>query len=139
MSGIEIVGLILGAIPILLPALDAYKNGLSRTAVFVRRRRHVEELIRALGVNRLLLDQHVRLLLTKVGVEDIPNDSMELFRLLDEDKQINEDIKAFLGTEAHKLYVDTVRVCESVIRDLVRSIEGFLPKQAVSRLCQILS
>src|SRR5579871_4376767 len=76
MSGIEIVGLILGAIPILLPALDAYKNGLSRTAVFVRRRRHVEELIRALGVNRLLLDQHVRLLLTKVGVEDIPNDSM---------------------------------------------------------------
>lgn len=136
MSGVEVVGLLLGAIPLILPALDTYKDGLSRASVFVRRRRHVEELIRALGVNRLLLDQNVRLLLTRVGVEDIPSNSLELFRLLDEDRQINEDIKVFLGTEAHKIYVDTVGICEGVIRGLVNSVEGLLPKQAVSRSCR---
>ena len=136
MSGIEVAGLVLGTIPLLLPALDIYKDGLSRMSVFVRRRRHVEELIRALGVNRLLLDQNVRLLLTKVGVEEIPTNSLDLFRRLAEDKEINEDVKAFLGPEAYKLYVDTVAACEIVIRDLVKSIEGFLPKQVVS--CSLL-
>ncbi|KIY01466.1 uncharacterized protein Z520_03018 [Fonsecaea multimorphosa CBS 102226] len=129
MSGLEIVGTVLAVIPLLLPALDLYKNGLSRVSVFLRRRKHVEKLIHALHLQKTLLTENVRTLAIRAGVDvdDIPEDPRQLFELLHGDDDLKGRVEAYLGTEANELYMSAVVACEEVVRNIVAHIEGFLP------------
>ena len=128
-SGLAIAGTVLAAIPLLLPALDLYKAGLSRASVFFRRRKHVEKLIHALHLQKTLLTENVRTLVIRVGidVDDIPEDPQELFELLHDDNDLKERAEAYLGAEANELYKCAVVNCEEVVRNIAAHIEGFLP------------
>ncbi|EXJ70240.1 uncharacterized protein A1O5_06308 [Cladophialophora psammophila CBS 110553] len=129
MSGFEIAGTVLAVIPILLPALNLYKPGLSRASVFFRRRKHVEKLIHALHLQTALLTENVRTLVIRVGVDvdDIPEDPQQLFELLHDDNYLKERVKTYLGTEANQLYMSAIVACEEVVRNIAAHIEGFLP------------
>jgi hypothetical protein len=129
MSGFEIAGVVLAVIPLLVPALNLYKESLSRTSVFFRRRKHVEKLIHALYLQKTLLTENVRTLLIRVGVDvdDIPEDAQQLSELLHDDDDLKARVEAYLGTEANELYKYAVVTCEEVVRNLAAHIEGFLP------------
>ncbi|KIW35146.1 uncharacterized protein PV07_01861 [Cladophialophora immunda] len=136
MSGLEIAGTVLAVIPLLLPALDLYKSGLSRASVFFRRRKHVEKLIHALHLQKTLLTENVRTLVIRAGidVDDIPEDPQQLFELLRDDDDLKEKVEAYLGTEANKLYMCAVVACEEVVRNVAAHIEGFLPAGQLTQL-----
>lgn len=129
MSGLETASIVLAVIPLLVPALDLYKNGLSRASVFFRRRKHVEKLIHSLHLQKTLLTENVRSLLIRVvsDVDDIPEDPQQLFELLRNDDDLKERVDAYLGIETNELYKHAVVTCEEVVRNIAAHIEGFLP------------
>lgn len=63
MAGIEVVGLVLGAIPLVISALEHYDDLLAPTKAFMRSKHHLTRLTRELYIIRASYDQAIRLLL----------------------------------------------------------------------------
>jgi hypothetical protein len=134
MAGVEVVGLVLAVIPLLLPLLDEYKDGMRRTSVFFKRKKHVEKLGKALLTQRVLLAENVRTLLLRIEVEDIPEAPIDLFKLLDGNDDIKTRIEEYLGKDAYTSYINVVLSSERVVRRLVKAIDSFIPLLQVRRL-----
>jgi hypothetical protein len=62
-TGVEIAGLVLGAIPLIISALEHYEDIAAPTKAFIRWRRHLRRLIQELYIIRASYDQAIRLLL----------------------------------------------------------------------------
>ncbi|KAJ5175165.1 uncharacterized protein N7482_001042 [Penicillium canariense] len=62
-TGVETAGLVLGAIPIIISALENYENLAAPTQAFIHWKRHLRRLIRELYTIHTSYDQAVRLLL----------------------------------------------------------------------------
>ncbi|KAJ5521106.1 hypothetical protein N7463_001559 [Penicillium fimorum] len=62
-AGVEIAGLVLGAIPLIISALENYENLAAPTKAFIHWKRHLRRLIRELYTIHISYDQAVRLLL----------------------------------------------------------------------------
>jgi hypothetical protein len=135
MSGVEVVGLVLAVIPLLLPLLDEHKDGMKRSGIFFKRKKHVEKLSKALLTQRVLLSENVRTLLLRVEVDDIPERPVDLFHLLSGNDDVAVRIENFLGAEAYASYIDAVATSEYVVRRLIRGIEAFLPLLNVRSAC----
>jgi len=96
MSGVEIAGAVLGALPVLIEAVvDLYKN---RVRFALQKRQYVAKLARSLFFQKQILEKIVRSLIIASGCEDIS--------LLDEvqleystDPAIQEQEQDFLGDE----------------------------------------
>jgi hypothetical protein len=62
-TGVEAAGLVLGAIPLIISALENYENLAAPTKAFIHWKRHLRRLIRELYTIHTSYDQAVRLLL----------------------------------------------------------------------------
>jgi hypothetical protein len=62
-TGVEAVGLVLGAIPLIISALEHYEDFASPTISFIHWRRHLRRLIQELYTIQASYDQAIRLLL----------------------------------------------------------------------------
>lgn len=63
MSGVEVAGLVLGAIPLIISALQSYEDLAAPTKAFIHWRRHLKRLIRELYTIHTSYEQAIRLLL----------------------------------------------------------------------------
>jgi hypothetical protein len=126
-TGVETAGLVLAAIPVLLTLLDVYKDGMKRTGVFFKRKKHIEKLSRALLTQRVLLTENVRTLLLRVEIDHIPEKPLELFELLNDNKEVRARIEQFLGREAYASYIDVVSSSERVVQRLLIGFKAFNP------------
>ena len=127
LTGVEVAGLILAVLPLLLPLLDEYKDGMRRTAIFFKRKKHVDKLAKALLTQRVLLAENVRTLLLRVEVDNAPEEPVQLVQLLLSNDEIKDRIKEYLGKEAYASYIDAISSSESVIRRLIKGIDSFIP------------
>ena len=127
LTGVEVAGLVLAVLPLLLPLLDEYKDGMKRTAIFFKRKKHVDKLAKALLTQRVLLAENVRTLLLRVEVDNIPEKPAELFQLLHGNDEIKHRIEQYLGKEAYTSYIDAVSSSERVVRRLIKGIDSFIP------------
>lgn len=69
MSGLEILGLILGAMPILISALEGYQKLGKKRDAFRRKSMHIDRMIRALDWQQKLIRSDVRLVLRNAGLD----------------------------------------------------------------------
>jgi hypothetical protein len=126
-TGVEVAGLVLAVLPLLLPLLDEYKDGMRRTAIFFKRKKHVDKLAKALLTQRVLLAENVRTLLLRVEVDNVPEEPVKLLALLHGNDEIKDRIEEYLGKEAYALWIDAISSSESVIRRLIKGIDSFIP------------
>jgi hypothetical protein len=63
LTGVEIAGLVLGAIPLIISALEHYEDFTAPTKAFIHWRRRLRRLIQELYIIRASYDQAIRLLL----------------------------------------------------------------------------
>jgi len=69
--GLETAGLVLGAIPLIISALEHYDDFVAPTKALIHWRRHLRKLIQELYIIRTSYDQAIRLLLKPfAGLED---------------------------------------------------------------------
>jgi hypothetical protein len=71
MSGIEVAGLVLGALPILFTAVDCSKDGIHRVGAAFRKKKYVQKLGHALLLQQQILGETEKSVLMASGCEDI--------------------------------------------------------------------
>ncbi|KAI1260761.1 hypothetical protein F5Y18DRAFT_431931 [Xylariaceae sp. FL1019] len=85
MSGLEIAGVVLGAIPLVISALEHYKAGKGAAATFFKWRDQLDTLINRLKLQRCLLHLELLELLRSSGIEEAMAEDLseeECFRVL---------------------------------------------------------
>ncbi|KAL8810331.1 MAG: hypothetical protein Q9200_002668 [Gallowayella weberi] len=137
MSGIEMAGLVLGAIPVVIWALENYKT----TREIWRRSRSkallVDRLINALKEQRLLMELDVQVLLKAASYEDHEIVDLEAFScyelLLDQGLAVA--LQRYLG-RVYEPYRAALGRCESILTDIAQSIGGLTPRAPSQPACE---
>ena len=70
MSGIEVAGVVLGVLPLVVTALEDYKEGLDPVKAFLRWERELPQFIRKLRNQHVHFQQTMRLLLEPITTDD---------------------------------------------------------------------
>ena len=128
MSGIEVAGLVLGAVPIVIWGLEQYKTTRdiwrrSRTKALL-----VDRLINALQEQRVLIEIDLQLLLRAADVEDdeiVALETSSCYGLL-QDSGLAKALVQYLG-RAYEPYRSALQRCERILVDIARSIGGLIP------------
>jgi hypothetical protein len=136
MSGVEAAGFVLAAVPIVLQLLEKYKEGIDRTAVIFRRRKHVEKLGHALLMQHALLGANLKSLLLDSGVDgasDVLDDPFGVLRAVG----VEETLEEYLGQENYRAYSYALLQCEKHVKEVTGGLEGFGADLGVSlyRFC----
>ncbi|KAH6641213.1 hypothetical protein F5144DRAFT_506286 [Chaetomium tenue] len=124
MSGFEIAGVVLGAIPLVISALENYRSGKGAARAFLKWRGDLNILISRLKRQHMLFSFDTRKLLVVANVDDpdgrVDYTEMECVELLSK-KGTENKIRSFLAT-FYGLFLDTLKAYESCLKRIVRKI-----------------
>lgn len=125
-TGIEVAGLVLGAIPLLISALENYENFLDPTKSFFKYRGELSRATRQLGNYYTSYEQSIQILLTPIADPQELHDMMENTNSeLWTDKKLEEALQKRLGKSYHA-YTRTVQEIEDAMTSIAEhlNIEG---------------
>ena len=111
----EVAGIVLGAIPIVITALQCYKDTIKLGGRLFKRKKHVEKLIRALTEQKGALEQNLEWLSKAI---DEPWHRIEELDL--EDEGIREAMIGHLGSSGSRSFALALRnapVSSETLRD----------------------
>ena len=125
MSGFEVAGIVLGAMPLIVSALESYKTSKKLWARFRKTALHIDELIEALAENQALIEASVDFLCQKLDADTfLGSDVMDYTSRLRR-KDIASDIQSFMGT-LYKPYKTALLRCESTLWKIVNKFDGLI-------------
>lgn len=122
MSGFEVAGVVLGAIPLIIEAIKAYKAGKSAASMFVQWRGLLDRLLDKLEFQDFDFYMSIRNLLQAAGVEVLYDDKVACREALcrpENQHLLNE----YLGA-ARTLFDQTVRNYETYLRQIASKLSG---------------
>lgn len=126
MSGLEVAGVVLGAVPLIVAALESYKTSKRLWARLRKTALHIDELIEALAENQALIEASVDSLFQNVGAEDalLVHDVVDYasrFRR----KNIAPDIRSFMG-KLYEPYEKALFRCEHTLLKIIKKFDGLI-------------
>ena len=142
MSGIEVVGIALGILPIVLQSVDVYKDSIRRVSTTIRKRKHVEKLARALLLQQQILEETVKSVVLASGCENVgalEEAPFEYFR----NEDVRERVEDYLGLKNSIAFIGILTAINDIVRKVAENISGLVPTCEVSapmqtqRLCCI--
>ncbi|RAL17609.1 uncharacterized protein BO97DRAFT_430582 [Aspergillus homomorphus CBS 101889] len=127
MSGVEVVGVVLGAIPLVISALDYYKVTKQSFRSIRNKDILLDQLIESLKEQRFFFQTDICLALKKTNLEvkqimAMINDS-GLSRF--DNPEIAEALQEYLG-EGATLYINAITRCEAILGDIVANTSGLI-------------
>lgn len=127
MSGFEVAGVVVGAVPLIVIALERYqKLGRMRDA-FRKRSLHLDRMIRALKWQQRLIHSDVKIVLRNAGLDEETTSQHErLDRLQDlfEREDVQDAVRDFLG-DKHDAYLEVMQDFQRTLLEIAKSIKGF--------------
>lgn len=132
MSGLEVVGVVLGAIPLLISAIEKYKTASRRLKLYQQKVTLVNELIRSLKEQEFFIKADLSLTLkaTSIGQDHIPillqNPSLGVL----DDQDLSDEIREYLGEGFHP-YVAALVSCQRRLMELARHLNGLISDDEV--------
>ncbi|KAK7711995.1 hypothetical protein SLS64_005266 [Diaporthe eres] len=128
MSGIEVAGLVLGALPLVLKSVDAYRDGFRRFGTTFNKRKHVEKLARALLLQQRTLEELIKSVVLASGCEDVlalDDDPVGYLKSPD----VQEQVEEYLGPKSTSFLVDELEINSEAVGkgpkdDLIAIIEA---------------
>ena len=123
----EVAGVVLGAIPIVIAALQCYKDTIKLGGRLFKRKKHVEKLIRALTEQKGALEQNLEWLSKAI---DEPCDRIEELDL--EDEHVREAMMEYLGSSGSRSFAMALTNAQTTVSSIIRNIKGLLPDEIVS-------
>ncbi|KAJ5739887.1 hypothetical protein N7533_012671 [Penicillium manginii] len=133
MSGFEIVGVVLGAIPLIISAIDCYKTTSQKIKFMTKKELLLDRLIQSLEEQKFLLDNEIRLALQGTHLDEeeiialIARQGLNPFQ----DPEIADSLKDHLG-DAFPLYKKAVSRCEDNLKAIIANISGLSSASQVS-------
>lgn len=137
MSGIEVAGLLLGAIPILLEGLDAYKKGLRGLKAGFQKRKHVEILSHALLEQSQTLQAIVQSILLHSGCGDFQRFDDDIDSFL-QDADVQKIVDDYLGGNDALVFTSAMRECNNIVEKVATKIASVVPSIKVRCLSDAL-
>lgn len=122
--GMEAVGVVLGAIPLVISALRSYKDAKKFGGRFLNRKKHVEKLIRALQEQHGALQTIIIWLFKAI---DEPYDDYETGSCF-QDAIIRSKMIDYLGAEGFESFDLALKRAQQAVKQIARSIKEFLPE-----------
>ena len=124
MSGIEVAGLVLGALPLVISALDAYKAGRTHFSVWRRHGEFLDILISQLRMQEVFFQGHIEVLLKSAGTDSIVIEALKssngkLMHSTDGD----EDLRDFLGS-AYDTLLHVLRLYRGTMESIACKLQG---------------
>lgn len=126
MSGFEVAGVVLGALPILFLAVDESKKGIARGALFFRKRRYVEKLALALLTHKQHLTEILKSILLGSGCNDLVALEHDPVGYL-KDESITDQVLDYLGEETFAACSGLVQQCYVTVKRVAMKIAGLVP------------
>lgn len=130
MSGLEVAGVVLGAIPIIICAIENYESTLDRVQVFLKWQDHLEKAIRELWIQHSSFEMTLRNLLKEVAS---PAEAHEMMQDFDHplwgSVALSRAFEERLGS-AFGVYIHTIREMESCMLKLASHLD--IDRQTVS-------
>ncbi|KAH6677735.1 hypothetical protein B0J14DRAFT_475288 [Halenospora varia] len=126
MSGIEVAGLVLGALPILFAAVDFSKDGIHRVGAAFRKKKYVEKLARALLLQQQILEETVKSVLMASGCEDIWHFDQDPLGYLG-DASVREEILDYLGPKNELAFTGALQQSCDIVKKIAKNVAGLVP------------
>ena len=123
----EVAGLVFGALPLAITALQCFKTGRSLKDAVRNRERHVQRLVRALQGQRAILELYLVWLLKAVRAYDELYHTPHHIPFLLQDGETVSRIDSFLGRQASDAFQDAVIEAYEAVLQVMRGVEGLLP------------
>lgn len=133
MSGIEVAGLVLGALPVLLKSVDAYRDSFRRFGTTFNKRKHVEKLARAILLQQRTLEELIKSVVLASGCEDVLTLDDDPIRYLN-NPDVQEQVEEYLGPKSTKFLVAELEANSEAVRKLARCISGLVPGSRVNNI-----
>ncbi|KAF2465073.1 uncharacterized protein BDR25DRAFT_295894 [Lindgomyces ingoldianus] len=123
MSGVEIAGLVLGAIPLVIAALKQYEDGLDSAMAFFKWNRELSVLIQALWYQHTSYVQSIKLLLSPITTDEERQTMLEDSKnQLWKSKSMSDALSDRLG-DAYQAYMQTVSTIEEIVKSLAEKLD----------------
>ncbi|KAL4911447.1 hypothetical protein BDW74DRAFT_142924 [Aspergillus multicolor] len=126
MSGIEVAGLLLGALPILFAAVDSSKNTIDRGKLLFRTRSYVKKLADALLLQQQILAETTRSLLLASECSDVHLLEVDPAGYLSQ-KSIQEDLSDYLGPANARALNTTLNTSKEAVQKIASFLSGLVP------------
>lgn len=139
MSGLEVAGVVLGAIPLVISALEHYKAGRGTAATFFKWRDQLDILIYRLKLQKCLLHLDLMELLRGAGVDAVVEDDLteeECLRVLKDSKN-EQAVRGYLGL-VYNMFLDVLGRYEACLKILVGKL-GHIQRPAGVCITRIYS
>lgn len=121
----EAVGIVLGAIPLVILALQSYKDAKKFGGRFLNRKKHVEKLIRALREQHGALETNIVWLLKAIDEPDCDIRIGSYF----EDADIRSKMIDHLGAPGFESFESALNRAQQAVEKIAQSIKDFLPER----------
>ena len=128
MSGIEVAGVVIGAIPLLISALEHYKKARRFWHFLSNKNMYVNRLLESLDEQKALIQTEIWLLLNASGFNDADAIGLSDYNacvsfLTRED--VVEEVSRYLG-RLNLPYTTALSRCQSSLADIAKHIEGLV-------------
>lgn len=131
MSGVEVAGLVLGALPILIEAINVYRSGLKKSRSGIRKRKVIERLGQALILQKTIIAGLTRGVLEQCGCDTAAGADDAQLRSLLQDKQTQDMVGEFLGTYNTQVFSDTLIDCMTDVSQATVRLASLVPSVKV--------
>lgn len=135
MSGLEVVGVVLGAVPIIIHALESCRKLGRVQDAFTKRSLHIAKMVKALRTQQALIDGDVKLVLRDSGVDakkiSYYQSLGRMQELLRQD-DVSDAVAAYLG-DSYGLYLEIMQDCHKTILDIALTLRGLQEGSCVRR------
>ena len=129
MSGLEVVGIALGSIPIVLHFLDVYKSSIRRVGTTIWKRKHVEKLARAL-LQQQILEETVKSAVLVCGCENVGALEVDPFEYFSHG-DVRERVEDYLGPKNGIAFVGLLTANNEIVKKVAKNISGLIPAHQV--------
>lgn len=134
MSGLEVVGVVLGAIPIIVLAVEHYGKIGKKYEAFRRKRHYIDDLVDSLNDQQTLIEGEVKVLLRGSQVDKRTMDQYvragRLSALLSQ-PEVQCDVKDFLDDD-YDIFVRIFEKYEKLLLELTTSLKRYHDSSWVS-------
>lgn len=120
MPALEICGVVLGVIPLVISALEHYKDGKSVAAAIIKWRGQLDTLISRLKNQKMFFYLHILELLREAQVVQADPTEEECVDVL-RDEQIGEEVQKYLGS-FHNRFMEVLSHYERCLKTIVAKI-----------------
>ncbi len=122
MSGFEIAGVVLSALPLVISALEHYESGLDAVTVFFKWQDSLEKAIRELWIQHTPFEMTLRNLLAGLTSEKVLEEFLSNPESPFWSQALDRRLQAKLGA-AYRVYDFTIREMEGYVRTLARHLD----------------